>query len=48
MMTNLFYYFTRDSASFKFTGAPFFLAALLMGISVVIVRIAFKSKGNCK
>lgn len=47
MMTNLFYYFTQDSAPFKFTGAPFFLAALLMGISVVIVRIAFK-KDNRK
>ncbi|GAA4172219.1 TCR/Tet family MFS transporter [Sphingobacterium ginsenosidimutans] len=47
MMTNLFYYFTQDSAPFTFTGAPFFLAALLMGISVVIVRIAFK-KDNRK
>lgn len=42
IMTNLFYYFTHDSAPFKFTGAPFFLAALLMGISSMIVYTTFK------
>lgn len=30
VMTSLFYYFTHDSAPFKFAGAPFVLAGLLM------------------
>jgi len=30
VMTSIFYYFTHDSAPFKFPGAPFVLASLLM------------------
>ncbi|HUH26287.1 MAG TPA: MFS transporter [Flavobacterium sp.] len=30
VMTSIFYYFTHDTAPFKFPGAPFILAALLM------------------
>jgi DHA1 family tetracycline resistance protein-like MFS transporter len=44
MMTNLFYYFTHDKAPFKFSGAPFFLAFILMTISVIIVFNAFQKK----
>ncbi|CAA7194518.1 Tetracycline resistance protein, class C [Chryseobacterium potabilaquae] len=44
MMTNLFYFFTHDNAPFKFGGAPFFLAFILMGISVVITYYAFQKR----
>lgn len=44
LMTNLFYYFTHDDAPFKFSGAPFFLAFLLMAASVIITYINFNSK----
>lgn len=44
LMTNLFYYFTHDSAPFKFPGAPFFLAFLLMSAGILITYIAFKKK----
>ena len=33
MMTQLFNYFTHDSAPVKFAGAPFFLGGLLMMFS---------------
>ncbi|MNM94534.1 Tetracycline resistance protein, class C [compost metagenome] len=46
MMTNLFYFFTHDNAPFKFSGAPFFLAFILMTISVIIVYSAFKRKSK--
>ncbi|MGL6127814.1 MFS transporter, partial [Chryseobacterium artocarpi] len=46
MMTNLFYFFTHDEAPFKFSGAPFFLAFILMSLSVVITYSAFKKKGK--
>jgi len=46
MMTNLFYYFTHDQAPFKFSGAPFFLAFILMTISVIIVYNASRKKRN--
>ncbi len=42
LMTNLFYYFTHDAAPFEFSGAPFFLAFLLMMISVGIIYSAFQ------
>jgi DHA1 family tetracycline resistance protein-like MFS transporter len=48
MMTNLFYFFTHDEAPFKFSGAPFFLAFILMAISVVITYSAFQKKGKVK
>ncbi|WP_160139608.1 TCR/Tet family MFS transporter [Chryseobacterium sp. c4a] len=47
IMTNLFYYFTHDEAPFKFSGAPFFLASVLMTISVIIVYFVFRqNKSN--
>jgi DHA1 family tetracycline resistance protein-like MFS transporter len=44
MMTNLFYFFTHDEAPFKFSGAPFFLAFILMAISVIVTYSAFQKK----
>lgn len=44
IMTNLFYYFTHDKAPLKFSGAPFFLASILMSISAIIIYFAFKRK----
>lgn len=44
LMTNLFYYFTHDEAPFKFSGAPFFLAFILMTASVIITYINFNRK----
>lgn len=46
IMTNLFYYFTHDEAPVKFSGAPFFLASVLMATSVIIVYAAFQRKGK--
>jgi DHA1 family tetracycline resistance protein-like MFS transporter len=46
MMTNLFYFFTHDEAPFKFSGAPFFLAFILMAVSVVITYSAFQKKNK--
>lgn len=42
IMTNLFYYFTHDKAPFEFSGAPFFLASVLMFISIVVLYFNFK------
>jgi len=44
MMTNLFYFFTHEDAPFKFSGAPFFLAFILMAASVIITYINFQKK----
>ena len=44
LMTNTFYYFTHDSAPFKFPGAPFFLGFILMATSVIIVNRMFPRK----
>lgn len=46
LMTNTFYFFTHDSAPFIFPGAPFFLAFLLMAVSVVLVYRLFPRKRN--
>ncbi|SHG04880.1 TCR/Tet family MFS transporter [Pedobacter caeni] len=46
LMTNLFYYFTNDEAPFRFSGAPFFLASVLMAVSVIIVYSTFQRKGK--
>ncbi|AZA98220.1 MFS transporter [Chryseobacterium joostei] len=46
IMTNLFYYFTHDKAPFEFSGAPFFLASILMAISVIIIYFAFQRKSK--
>jgi DHA1 family tetracycline resistance protein-like MFS transporter len=48
MMTNLFYFFTHDKAPFQFSGAPFFLAFILMTISVIITYINFRKKNSKK
>ena len=42
IMTNLFYYFTHDKAPFKFSGAAFFLASVLMILSAVIIHYTAK------
>ncbi len=44
IMTNLFYYFTHDEAPFRFAGAPFFLASVLMATSVGIVYFVFQRR----
>jgi DHA1 family tetracycline resistance protein-like MFS transporter len=44
LMTNLFAWFTRPSASFKFSGAPFLAAALLMILSAVIASRSMKKE----
>lgn len=46
VMTNLFYYFTHDKAPFKFSGAPFFLASILMSVSAIIIYFAFRRKNK--
>lgn len=43
VMTNIFYYFTHDSAPFLFPGAPFILAAFLMIMAWIM---AFKGLKN--
>ncbi|EEI89715.1 transporter, major facilitator family protein [Sphingobacterium spiritivorum ATCC 33300] len=49
IMTHLFYYFTHDKAPFKFSGAPFFLASVLMILSAVIIHYtAKKTKSSNK
>lgn len=42
VMTNLFYYFTHDKAPFKFSGAPFLLASMLMMLSAMIIYYTSK------
>lgn len=46
IMTNLFYYFTHDKAPFEFSGAPFFLASILMAISAIIIYFTFQRKSK--
>ncbi|AZA77160.1 MFS transporter [Chryseobacterium sp. G0186] len=46
LMTNLFYYFTHDKAPFQFSGAPFFLASVLMFMSVIIIYFSFRQKSK--
>ncbi|MGJ1448055.1 TCR/Tet family MFS transporter [Sphingobacterium spiritivorum] len=49
IMTNLFYYFTHDKSPFEFSGAPFFLASVLMILSAVIIHYtAKKNKSSNK
>lgn len=42
VMTSLFYYFTHDSAPLEFSGAPFFLASILIFISAIVIYVSFK------
>lgn len=46
IMTNLFYYFTHDEAPFEFSGAPFFLASILIAISAIIIYFSFQRKSK--
>ncbi|OCA79921.1 tetracycline resistance MFS efflux pump [Chryseobacterium contaminans] len=46
IMTNLFYYFTHSEAPFRFSGAPFFLASVLIVISAIIVYFVFQRKNK--
>ena len=46
LMTNVFFYFTHDEAPFKFPGAPFFLAFILMLISAIIVFFVFRKRSQ--
>lgn len=48
IMTNLFYYFTHDEAPFRFSGAPFFLASILIAMSAIIVYFVFQRKNKNK
>lgn len=44
MMTQIFFYFTSEKASFQFAGAPFLLGGILMLISFLIVFFVLKNK----
>ncbi|SEF67424.1 MFS transporter, DHA1 family, tetracycline resistance protein [Halpernia humi] len=44
LMTNTFFFFTHDEAPFKFAGAPFFLASILMGTAAIIAFRVFKTE----
>lgn len=44
IMTNIFYYFTHNDAPFKFAGAPFFLAFVLISLSAIISYWVFHKK----
>ncbi|SFI06501.1 TCR/Tet family MFS transporter [Halpernia frigidisoli] len=44
LMTNTFFFFTHDNAPFKFAGAPFFLASILMGSAAVLAFRVFKKE----
>ena len=46
LMTNLFYYFSEKNAAFRFPGAPFFLAFIMMAVSVGITYRAFGKKNS--
>lgn len=44
MMSTVFYYFTHNEAPFKFPGAPFVLASILMLLSTIIAYLSFKKR----
>ncbi|MFT6338447.1 MAG: DHA1 family tetracycline resistance protein-like MFS transporter [Saprospiraceae bacterium] len=44
MMTQIFFYFTSEKASFQFAGAPFLLGGILMLISFLIVFFVLREK----
>lgn len=48
LMTNLFYFFTHEEAPFRFAGAPFFLASVLMLISAVIAYYTLHANKRLK
>ena len=44
MMTNLFYFFTKDNAPVHFPGVSFLLGGLLMLASAVLAYMALKQR----
>jgi DHA1 family tetracycline resistance protein-like MFS transporter len=42
LMTGVFHYFTKKDTPFRFPGAPFYLAAILTGISAALAIRAFR------
>ncbi len=44
LMAGLYYQFSKEDSSLKFPGAPFFLAFILMSVSVVMTYFNFKRK----
>lgn len=42
LMTGIFYYFTKEQTPFKFAGAPFLLASILMTISALMAYYSFR------
>jgi MFS transporter, DHA1 family, tetracycline resistance protein len=44
LMTNLFSYFTHDSAPIYFPGAPFFLGAILMAASAITAYLVLRKE----
>ncbi|WP_366790838.1 TCR/Tet family MFS transporter [uncultured Chryseobacterium sp.] len=44
LMASLYYQFSKEDSSLKFPGAPFFLAFILMSVSVVMTYFNFKRK----
>ena len=43
-MTNLFFFFTHDSAPVQFPGVPFLLGAILMLVSSIFAYLSFKKE----
>jgi MFS transporter, DHA1 family, tetracycline resistance protein len=48
LMAGLYYQFSKDDSSLKFPGAPFFLAFILMSVSVGLTYFNFKRKNSKK
>jgi DHA1 family tetracycline resistance protein-like MFS transporter len=44
LMTNTFFFFTHNEAPFKFAGAPFFLASILMGSAAIVAYRVFNTE----
>ena len=48
IMSNLFYFFTKDNAPIHFPGAPFLLAAILLALSALTAWLVLKRKREAK
>jgi len=48
VMTQAFFWFTRDGASLFLPGAPFLVATVLMGASLVIFTVTAVQAGQAK
>jgi DHA1 family tetracycline resistance protein-like MFS transporter len=42
IMTNIFHFFSRAGAPVKFPGAPFALASILVVLSIIVLRVAWR------